>query len=148
MVSLIESGIVILTSKVPCSSHIYQVLQGKSQHSGVPTWAGTSVHRGPGGSRGVPRGKDDYPTPSLCQGTLTENHLKNVPRPTHYYTLTVPWVTLLHPYCAMGQRHWLQPFWDRIYHCHLHPLQAANCCRNYRLVVDEDYDLMHQSFNG
>ena len=26
-------------------------------------------------------------------------------------------------------------------HCHFHPLQAANCCRNSRLVVDED-DLM------
>ena len=26
-------------------------------------------------------------------------------------------------------------------HCHLHPLLAANCCRNSRLVVDE-YDLM------
>ena len=26
-------------------------------------------------------------------------------------------------------------------HCHLHPLQAPNCCRNSRLVVDED-DLM------
>ena len=26
-------------------------------------------------------------------------------------------------------------------HCHLHPLQAANCCRNSPLVVDED-DLM------
>ena len=25
-------------------------------------------------------------------------------------------------------------------HCHIHPLQAANCCRNSRLVVDE-YDL-------
>ena len=23
-------------------------------------------------------------------------------------------------------------------HLHLHPLQAANCCRNSRLVVDED----------
>ena len=23
-------------------------------------------------------------------------------------------------------------------HCHLHLLQAANCCRNSRLVVDED----------
>ena len=23
-------------------------------------------------------------------------------------------------------------------HCHLHPLQAANCCRNSRLLVDED----------
>ena len=23
-------------------------------------------------------------------------------------------------------------------HCHLHPLQAVNCCRNSRLVVDED----------
>ena len=23
-------------------------------------------------------------------------------------------------------------------HCHLHPLQAANCCRNSQLVVDED----------
>ena len=22
--------------------------------------------------------------------------------------------------------------------CHLHPLQAANCCRNSRHVVDED----------
>ena len=28
-----------------------------------------------------------------------------------------------------------------IYHGHLHPLQAANCCRNSRLVVEED-DLM------
>ena len=27
------------------------------------------------------------------------------------------------------------------YHCHLHALQAGNCCRNFRLVVDED-DLM------
>ena len=26
-------------------------------------------------------------------------------------------------------------------HCNRHPLQAANCCRNSRLVVDED-DLM------
>ena len=34
-----------------------------------------------------------------------------------------------------------QPFRAWIYHCHLHPLQAANCCRNSRLVVDED-DLM------
>ena len=25
-----------------------------------------------------------------------------------------------------------------MYHCHLHPLQAANCCRNSRLVVDEN----------
>ena len=24
------------------------------------------------------------------------------------------------------------------HHCHLHPLQAANCCRNSQLVVDED----------
>ena len=23
-------------------------------------------------------------------------------------------------------------------HCHLYPLQATNCCRNSRLVVDED----------
>ena len=28
-----------------------------------------------------------------------------------------------------------------IYHCHLHPLQAANCCRNSRFKVDKD-DLM------
>ena len=34
-----------------------------------------------------------------------------------------------------------KPFQAWIYHCHLHPLQAANCCRNSRLVVDED-DLM------
>ena len=34
------------------------------------------------------------------------------------------------------ERH--QPFQAWIYHCHLHPLQAANCCRNSRLVVDED----------
>ena len=34
-----------------------------------------------------------------------------------------------------------QPFQARVYHCHLHPLQAENCCRNYRLIVDED-DLM------
>ena len=25
-----------------------------------------------------------------------------------------------------------------IYHCHFHPLQAANCCRNSRLVVTEN----------
>ena len=30
------------------------------------------------------------------------------------------------------------PFQAWICHCHLHPLQAANCCRNSRLVVDED----------
>ena len=33
-----------------------------------------------------------------------------------------------------------QPFQAWIYHCHLHPLQAVNCCRNSRLVVN-DYDL-------
>ena len=33
---------------------------------------------------------------------------------------------------------YIQPFQTWIYHCHLHPLQAANCCRNSRLVVDED----------
>ena len=26
----------------------------------------------------------------------------------------------------------------RISHCHLHPLQAANCCRNPRLVNEDD----------
>ena len=31
-----------------------------------------------------------------------------------------------------------KPFESTIYHCHLHPLQAANYCRNSRLVVDED----------
>ena len=31
-----------------------------------------------------------------------------------------------------------QPFQAWIYHCHHHPLQAANCCRNSRLVVDVD----------
>ena len=35
----------------------------------------------------------------------------------------------------------IQPFQAGIYHCHLYPLQAANCCRDSRLVVDED-DLM------
>ena len=35
----------------------------------------------------------------------------------------------------------LKPFQPWIYLSHLHPLQAANCCRNSRLVVDED-DLM------
>ena len=25
-----------------------------------------------------------------------------------------------------------------MYHCHFHPLEAANCCRNSRLAVDED----------
>ena len=34
-----------------------------------------------------------------------------------------------------------QLFQAWICHCHLHPLQAANCCRNSRHVVDED-DLM------
>ena len=32
----------------------------------------------------------------------------------------------------------LNTFQAWIYHCHFHPLQAANCCRSYRLVVDED----------
>ena len=27
---------------------------------------------------------------------------------------------------------------SRVNHSHLHPLQAANCCRNSRLVVDDD----------
>ena len=27
---------------------------------------------------------------------------------------------------------------EQIHYCHLHPLQAANCCRNSRLVVYED----------
>ena len=31
-----------------------------------------------------------------------------------------------------------QPFQACIYYSHLHPLQAANSCRNSRLVVDED----------
>ena len=34
-----------------------------------------------------------------------------------------------------------QPFQSSIYYCHLHPLQVENCCRNSRLVVNED-DLM------
>ena len=32
----------------------------------------------------------------------------------------------------------IQPFQTSIYHCHFHPLQAANYCRNSRLVVNED----------
>ena len=31
------------------------------------------------------------------------------------------------------------PFQAWIYHCHLHPLQAVNCFRNLRIVVDEKY---------
>ena len=34
-----------------------------------------------------------------------------------------------------------KPFQAWVYYRHLHPIQAANCCRNSRLVVDED-DLM------
>ena len=30
------------------------------------------------------------------------------------------------------------PLKPAIYHYHIHPLQAANCCRNSRLVVDKD----------
>ena len=30
-----------------------------------------------------------------------------------------------------------EPVQAWVYHCHLHPLQAANCCRNSRLAVDE-----------
>ena len=33
---------------------------------------------------------------------------------------------------------YILPFQAWIYHCHLHPLQAANCFRNSRLVVDEN----------
>ena len=34
---------------------------------------------------------------------------------------------------------WLfNPFKPEFTKCHLYPLQAANCCRNSRLVVDED----------
>ena len=36
---------------------------------------------------------------------------------------------------------YINPFEPEFTNCHLHPLQAANCCRNSRLVVDED-DLM------
>ena len=32
----------------------------------------------------------------------------------------------------------LKPFEAQIHHCHLRPPQAANCCRNSRLVVDGD----------
>ena len=32
----------------------------------------------------------------------------------------------------------LNTFQAWIYHCHFHPLLPANCCRSYRLVVDED----------
>ena len=32
----------------------------------------------------------------------------------------------------------VHPFQPWIFRCHLHPLQAANCCRNSRFVVDED----------
>ena len=44
-------------------------------------------------------------------------------------------------YCRAKPTLLSQPFQAWIYHCHLHPLQAANCCRNSRLVVDE-YDLI------
>ena len=37
---------------------------------------------------------------------------------------------------------YILPFQAWIYHCHLHPLQAANCCRNFRLLVDEKYLLL------
>ena len=36
------------------------------------------------------------------------------------------------------KKHIYWPFHAWIYYCYLHPLQAANCCRNSRLVVDED----------
>ena len=42
---------------------------------------------------------------------------------------------MLYYVCLMFDRRLRQAC---IYHCHLHPLQAANCCRNSRLVVDED----------
>ena len=42
--------------------------------------------------------------------------------------------------CYTNYLCWLgsYPFQAWIYHCYLHPPQAANCCRNSRLVVDED----------
>ena len=41
------------------------------------------------------------------------------------------------PYVVISSLYFL-PVQARIYHCHFHPLQAANCCRNSRLVVNED----------
>ena len=51
-----------------------------------------------------------------------------------------------------------EPFQPWLYHCHLHPLQAANCCRNSRLVVDkmiqcglkinENYHVLVNQFHG
>ena len=38
-------------------------------------------------------------------------------------------------YCS---RHLCLKSLSRINHCHLQPLQTANCCRNSRLVVNED----------
>ena len=38
----------------------------------------------------------------------------------------------------IGVTFYTEPFEAWIYHCHLHPLQAANRCLNSRLVVDED----------
>ena len=33
----------------------------------------------------------------------------------------------------------IEPYQARIFHCDFHPLQAVNCGRNSRLVVDENY---------
>ena len=51
---------------------------------------------------------------------------------------------IAHVICAVFSMSKIQPFVLCLtlsslnFHCRLHPLQAANCCRNSRIVVDED----------
>ena len=54
---------------------------------------------------------------------------------------SMPWIRTETSRGCMFSLHlswFLQPFQAWIYHCHLYPLQAANCCRNSRLVVNKD----------
>ena len=39
---------------------------------------------------------------------------------------------------AIGRRAYSFQALSRVYHFHLHPLQAANCCPQSRLAVDKD----------
>ena len=74
----------------------------------------------------------------LCLNTLQingKNHSRIIPR-VHEGVDTIIMFQCWFTVCDAGPA--LKPFQAWIYHCHLPPLQAANCCRNSRLVVEED----------
>ena len=62
------------------------------------------------------------------------------PQPKEIYKL-IDWSIIIY-FCFIDPLIDIEIYWltlsSLIYDCHLHPLQAANCCRNSGLVVDEN----------